>query len=66
MKSVKLKRCIMMRGLFQLLMVYMVDLYKHFSDVGFKDVLVQSGIVAKGSFLLVMRRKDCISGVLLY
>ena len=55
-----------MRGLFQLLMVYMVDLYKRFSDVGFKDVLVQSGIVAKGSFLVVMRRKDCISGVLLY
>ena len=45
----KFKNCVLMMGIFHLLMVIMGILYKRFSDAGLRDTVVQSSIVAGGS-----------------
>ena len=43
------KDCVVMLGIFHLLMMYLGIIGKRFKDAGLKDVLVQSEIVAEGS-----------------
>ena len=44
----KFKCCVLMMGIFHLLMVYMSILNKRFGDPGLRDALVQSSIIAEG------------------
>ena len=43
------QNCVLMLGIFHLLMMYMGILNKRFSDAGLKDALIQSSIIAEGS-----------------
>ena len=45
----KFQNCVLMLGIFHLLMMYMGILNKRFSDAGLKDALIQSSIIAAGS-----------------
>ena len=47
--QIKCKCCVLIMGIFHLLMVYMAVLNEHFSDSGLKDDLSQNGIVAEVS-----------------
>ena len=43
------KCCVLMLGIFHLLMIHMSILNKRFGNAGLRDALVQSSIIAKGS-----------------
>ena len=43
----KFQNCVLMLGIFHLLMMYMGILNKRFSDAGLKDALIQSSILLK-------------------
>ena len=43
------KNCILMLGIFHMLMMYLGISGKRFKDAGLKDVLIQSGVIAEGS-----------------
>ena len=43
------KCCVLMMGIFHLLMVHMSILNKRFGNAGLRDALVQSSIIAEGS-----------------
>ena len=43
----KLKNCLIMMGIFYLIMVYMHILSKRFKDAGLRDVLIQSSFIAE-------------------
>ena len=45
----KFQNCIIMLGIFHMLMMYLGIIGKRFKDGGLRDVLVQSGIIAEGS-----------------
>ena len=43
------KCCVLMMGIFHLLMIHMSILNKRFGNAGLRDALVQSSIIAEGS-----------------
>ena len=43
------KDCILMLGMFHMLMMYLGIIGKHFNEAGLRDVLIQSQILAEGS-----------------
>ena len=45
----KYKDCILMLGIFHMIMMYLGIIGKKFSDVGLKDLIIQSDVVATGS-----------------
>ena len=45
----KYKDCIVMLGIFQMIMTYLAIIGKKFSDAGLKDLVVQSDVVTTGS-----------------
>ena len=62
-KPEKFKYCVLMMGIFHLLMVYMSILNKRFGDVGLRDAIVQSFIIAKGSVEAALCGKSYNRGV---
>ena len=62
----KFKNCVLMMGMFHLLMMYMSILSKRFADAGLRDALIQSSIVAEGSVDTALRGKQYNGGVRLY
>ena len=62
----KFKCCVLMMGIFHLLMVYMSILNKRFGDAGLRDALVQSSIIAEGSVESALCGKSYNRGVRLY
>ena len=65
-KPEKFKCCVLMMGIFHLLMVYMSILNKRFGDAGLRDALVQSSIIAEGSVEAARCGKSYNRGVRLY
>ena len=65
-KPEKIKCCVLMMGIFHLLMVYMTILNKQFGDVGLGDALLQSSIIAEGLVEAALFRKSYNRGVRLY
>ena len=59
----KFKFCVLMMGIFHLLMVYMSILNKQFGDVGLKDALMQSSMTAEGSVEAALCGKSYDRGV---
>ena len=45
----KFNGCVLKMGMFRMLMIFMHILSKRFSTAGLRDVLIQSGVIAKGS-----------------
>ena len=45
----KFSSCVLMMGMFHMLMMYMHILSKRFSDAGVRDVLIQSSVIAERS-----------------
>ena len=45
----KFNGCVLMMGMFHMLMMFMHILSKRFSAAGLRDILIQSGVIAKGS-----------------
>ena len=62
----KFQNCVLMLGIFQLLMMYMGILNKRFSNVALKNELIQSLIIAEGSIDSELRGKYYNRGVRLY
>lgn len=62
----KFQSCVIMMGMFHMLMVYMHILSKRFSDAGLRDVLIQSGVVAEASCERALLGKMYKRGVRLY
>lgn len=62
----KFKNCVLMMGMFHMLMTYMHILSKRFADAGLKDALIQSAVVAEGSVESALRGKSYNRGVRLY
>ena len=62
----KFKNCVLMMGMFHMVMTYMHILSKRFSGAGLKDALIQSGVVAEGSVDAALRGKSYNRGVRLY
>lgn len=62
----KFQNCIVMMGIFHLLMVYMGILNKRFGDGGLRDALIQSSIVAEGSIDSALRGKSYNRGIRIY
>ena len=62
----KFKACLLMIGMFHLIMVYMSILNKRFSSAGMRDALVQSSIVAEGSVNSAVTGKSYNRGIRLY
>lgn len=62
----KFKNCVLMMGIFHLLMVYMSILNKRFGDAGLRDALVQSSIIAEGSVESALCGKGYKRGIRLY
>ena len=56
-KMDQLKACVIMLGIFHLLMMYLRIIGKRFKDAGLRDVLVQSEIVAEDSIERVLTGK---------
>ena len=53
----KFQNCVLMLGIFHLLMMYIGTLNKQFSDAKLKDALIQSSIIAEGSIDSALRGK---------
>ena len=62
----KFKNCVVMMGLFHMLMMYMHILKKRFSEAGLRDVLIQSNVIAEGSVDKALSGKMYNRGVRLY
>ena len=62
----KFKCCVLMIGIFHLLMVYMSILNKQFGDAGLRDALVQSSVIAEGSVKAALCGKSYNRGVISY
>ena len=62
----KFRNCVLMMGIFHLLMVYMSILNKRFADAGLRDAVLQSSIIAEGSVDSALRGKAYNRGVRLY
>ena len=62
----KFKRCMLMMGIFHLLMVDMSILNNRFANVGLRDTLVQSSIIAESSVAVSLCGKSYNRGVRLY
>ena len=62
----KFANCILMMGIFHLLMTYMSILNKRFADAGLCDTLLQSSIVAEGSIHRALSGKHYNRGIRLY
>ena len=62
----KFRCCVVMMGMFHLLMVYMAILHKRFADAGLKDTIIQSGMTAEGSIETALKGKHYNRGVRLY
>ena len=62
----KFSKCILMMGIFHLLMTYMNILNKRFADAGLFDTLLQSSIVAEGSINRALSGKQYNRGIRLY
>jgi hypothetical protein len=62
----KFKNCVIMMGLFHMLMMYMHILSKHFSDAGLCDVLIQNNVIAEGSVDKALSGKMYNRGVRMY
>ena len=62
----KFTSCVLMMGIFHLLMVYMSILNKRFGDAGLRDALVQSAIIAEGSVDAALCGKNYKRGIRLY
>ena len=62
----KFDSCILMMGVFHLIMTYMHILFKLFAGADLKDALIQSDVVAEGSIDLVLRGKCYNRGMRLY
>ena len=63
----KCSSCILMMGMFHMLMMYMHILSKRFSDTGVCDVLIQSsGVIAEGSVDKALCGKMYNRGVKMY
>jgi len=54
----KFKNCVVMMGLFHMLMMYMHILQKLFADAGLRYVLIQSNVIAEGSVDKALRGKN--------
>ena len=62
----KFANCVLMMGIFHLLMTYMSILSKRFSDAGLCDTLLQSSVVAEGSIHRALSGKHYNRGIRLY
>ena len=62
----KFANCVLMMGIFHLLMTYMNILSKRFSDAGLCDTLLQSSVVAEGSIHRALSGKQYNRGICLY
>ena len=47
----KYKDCILMLGIFHMIMMYLGIIGKKFSDAGLKDLIIQSDVVAMGQLI---------------
>ena len=59
----KFNNCVLMMGMFHMLMMFMHILSKRFSAAGLRDVLIQSGVVAEGSVDKALSRKMYNRGI---
>ena len=62
----KFSSCVLMMGMFHMLMMYMHILSKRFSDAGVHDVLIQSSVIAEGSVGKALCGKMYNRGVRMY
>lgn len=62
----KFDSCVLMMGMFHMLMMFMHILSKRFSDAGLRDVLIQSGVIAEGSVDKALSGKMYNRGVRMY
>ena len=62
----KFSSCVLMMGMFHMLMMYMHILSKRFSDAGVHDVLIQSSVIAEGSVSKALCGKMYNRGVRMY
>ena len=62
----KFNGCVLMIGMFHMLMMFMHILSKWFSTAGLRDVLIQSGVIAEGLVDKALPGKMCNRGVRLY
>ena len=62
----KFNNCVLMMGMFHMLMMFIDILSKRFSVAGLRDVLIQSGVVAEGSVDKALSGKMYNRGIWLY
>ena len=62
----KFNGCVLMMGMFHMLMMFMHILSERFSVAGLRDVLIQSGVIADGSVDKALSGKMYNRGVRLY
>lgn len=62
----KFRNCVLMMGMFHMIMTYMHILSKRFADGGLKDALIQSAVIAEGSVDSALRGKSYNRGVRVY
>ena len=62
----KFQNCVLMMGLFHMLMMFMHILSKRFADAGLRDVLIQSNVIAEGSVDRALCGKMYSRGVRMY
>lgn len=62
----KFRKCVLMMGMFHMIMTYMHILSKRFADGGLKDALIQSTVIAEGSVDSALRGKSYNRGVRMY
>ena len=62
----KFSSCVLMMGMFHMLIMYMHILSKRFSDAGVRDVLIQSSVIAEGSVDKALCGKINNKGVRMY
>ena len=62
----KFNNCVLMMGMFHMLMMFMHILSKQFSAAGLRDVLIQKGVVAEGSVDKALSGKIYNRGIRLY
>ena len=62
----KFRCCVLMMGMFHMLMMFMHILSKRFADAGVLDVLIQSGVIAEGSVDRALCGKMYNRGIRMY
>ena len=62
----KFNVCVLLMGMFHMLMMFMHTLSKRFLAAGLRDVLIQSGVIAEVSVDKALSGKMINRGVLLY